>query len=411
MKNAGHSVDLIQDEIDNAEEYLSNHHVDFVFYSVMTSEFPWYLKRNKELKQKFNFISIFGGPHFTFYPEEGIDDPHIDFIVRGPGEYVINDILSGKIKDKVTMGIIPNLSELPHPDRTILYKYPYFGKANIKRFMACRDCFHSCKFCASKMYREIFQDQKCSFYQITDVDFLLDEIEDVRKTYGLEFVYFNDDDLAGHKEWFKEFLEKYTERINLPWGCEIRATSVTKEIVKNMKLSNCSTVFIGLESANPETLKLLGRTVSVEQVEKVCYWCEEYGIRVSLENIIALPLEDPLKDALETLAFNIKMPQVHSWCALYQPFPHTELWKYCIDNGYYKPSKYTKFFLFEDTSPLNIKNKTELSRLQKWWYYIVKYKLPMEFVPTLMNQELSPEFAEQLNKHRYEMSGKELYSV
>lgn len=46
MKDAGHAVDMIQDDIDDADLYLSSHHVDFVMYSVVTGEHPWFIKRN-----------------------------------------------------------------------------------------------------------------------------------------------------------------------------------------------------------------------------------------------------------------------------------------------------------------------------------------------------------------------------
>lgn len=409
LKQRGHSVDMIQDDIDNAEEYLKKNHVDFICYSVMTSEAPWFFKRNRELKKKFKYVSIFGGPHFTYYPGEGVDDKDVDFIVRGPGELVIAEIVENKIKDKVTMGVIPDLSKMPHPDRTILYKYDYFGKAGIKRFICSRDCYHSCKFCASKRYREIFKDQACNFFQITDVERILDEIEKIRKLYKLEFVYMNDDDLAGHRKWFKEFLVKYKERINLPWGCEIRASSVNYDTIKAMAKANCKTVFIGLESSNTNTLKLLGRTVSARQVRDVAFACSRNGIRVSLENMIGLPVKDPLKDALETLEFNMDLPQVHSWCAIYQPFPQTELWQYCLDEGFLEKQEYARFVPFEDTSILNIPNKEELSRLQKWWYYIVKFKLPMKYVEVLLKTPLKKEFVEKLNKRRYQMAYEELY--
>lgn len=411
LKKAGHQVDMIQDEIENAEEYLEKNDVDYVMYSVMTSESDWYFEKNKELKRKFKFTSVFGGPHFTYYPERGICDNDVDFIVRGPAEEVIVGIVEGNIKDKVIIGTIPDLSKMVHPDRTILYKYDYFGEAGIKRFIACRDCYHSCTFCASKRYREIFDEQKCMFYQITDVDFLLEEIESVRKVYKLEFVYFNDDDLAGHKKWLKEFCKEYKSRIGLPFGCEIRASSVNKGIIKMMAEAGCKTVFIGLESANNKTLEILGRTVTVKQVEDCCNWCNEFGIRVSLENMIGLPVEDPLQDALDTLEFNKKVPQVHSWCAIYQPFPQTELWQYCLDKGFIKEQEYARFVPFEDISILNIPNKKELSRLQKWWYYVVKHKLPMEFVDVLLRTPLKKEFIEKLNKHRYQMAYEELYSV
>jgi len=278
--------------------------------------------------------------------------------------------------------------------------------------MACRDCYHSCKFCASKRYREIFEDQKCAFYQITDVDFLLEEIEQVRDKYPpLGMVYFNDDDLAGHKKWFKEFLEKYKERINIPFGCEIRASSVDYDTIKRMANANCHTIFIGLESANEKTLKIIGRTVSTKQVEDVCKWCAEFDIKVSLENMIGLPVDDPLGDAMETLEFNKKVVQNHSWCAIYQPFPHTELWQYCIDKDFLKKEKYAKFYRFEDITPLNIKDKEKISRLQKWWYYIVKHKIPNKFVETLLDVPINEEAAEKMANYRLNKAAKELYLV
>ena len=411
LKLGGHNVDMIQTEVDDIDEYLENNKVDFICYSVMTSEAKFYFDINKKLKKKFNFKSIFGGPHLTFYPNEAIDDENVDFIVRGPGENFICDIVEGNITSKLMMGTIPNLSKVPHPDRSILYKYDYFGKAPIKRFICARGCPHSCTFCSSKMYRGLFPNQKEKLFQITDVDFIIEEIENVRKLYKLEFVYMNDDDLAGHKKWFKEFLEKYSERIGLPWGCEIRASSVNYDTIKAMADANCKTVFIGLESSNTDTLKLLGRTVSARQVRDVAFACSMHGIRVSLENMIGLPVKDPLKDALETLEFNMDLPQVHSWCAIYQPFPQTELWQYCLDEGFLEKQEYARFVPFEDTSLLNIPNKEELSRLQKWWYFIVKHKLPMEYVEVLLRTPLKKEFIEKLNKRRYQMAYEELYCV
>jgi len=412
LKDAGHNVDLFIGHVGKIRNYLKEYPADFICYSVMTSDSSWYFSTNSLLKISHNFKSVFGGPHFTYYPEQGIDDPNIDFIVRGPGEDVILDIVEGRTKEKVTMGSIPNLKKVPHPDRSILYKYSYFGKANIKRFMACRDCYHSCKFCASKRYREIFKDQKCKFYQITDVDFLLDEIEQVRDEYPpLELVYFNDDDLAGHKEWLKEFCEKYKQRINIPFGCEIRASSVDYKTLKMMKDANCDLIFIGLESANEETLKTIGRTVTAKQVEQVCNCCHILDIPVSVENMIGLPIDDPLGDALETLEFNKKIPQVHSWCAIYQPFPQTELWQYCIDKGFLKKQKYAKFYRFEDTSPLEIKDKEKISRLQKWWYFLVKHNVPNEFVNVLLDIPLSDDVAEKMASYRLSKAAKELYKV
>jgi uncharacterized phage-like protein YoqJ len=67
IKKAGHRVDLIQDDIDNAEEYLSKNPVDFIMYSVMTGEHLWFLERNKQLKEKFQFIQSWVGLISPFF--------------------------------------------------------------------------------------------------------------------------------------------------------------------------------------------------------------------------------------------------------------------------------------------------------------------------------------------------------
>jgi radical SAM superfamily enzyme YgiQ (UPF0313 family) len=117
MKNAGHRVDMLQDDVDNIDMYLKTNPIDFIMYSVMSGEHQWFLQKNKELKQKYNFISVMGGPHFTFFPEQGLEDPMIDYVVRGPGENVILDILDGIYKDKFIVGSMPDVNTLPHPDR------------------------------------------------------------------------------------------------------------------------------------------------------------------------------------------------------------------------------------------------------------------------------------------------------
>ena len=100
MKNAGHKVDMIQDDVESVDNYLSENDIDFVMYSVMSGEHPWFLQKNRDLKEHHKFTSVMGGPHFTFFPEQGLEDSSVDYVVRGPGENVILDIIDGIYKDK-----------------------------------------------------------------------------------------------------------------------------------------------------------------------------------------------------------------------------------------------------------------------------------------------------------------------
>ena len=78
LKQAGHSVNMIEDSVTPAEQYLSDNQVDFVMYSVMSGEHPWYFEKNQELKKKFNFTAVFGGPHFTLFADDVLSDDEND---------------------------------------------------------------------------------------------------------------------------------------------------------------------------------------------------------------------------------------------------------------------------------------------------------------------------------------------
>ncbi|KKL10051.1 hypothetical protein LCGC14_2559700, partial [marine sediment metagenome] len=344
-----------------------------------------------------------------FFPEQGVNDPCIDYVVRGPAEDVILDVIEGRVNDKVVMGHIPDINALPFPDRTILYKYDEFGKARMKRFITSRDCHHRCKFCYNSLFHKLWQDEKYMFHQRILPDKLIEEIERVRTDYGLELVYFNDDDLAGSRKWLTEFCEKFKSKVGLSFCGSIRASSVDYDLLKVMADAGCTFLLVGLQSANEKTLKLIGRTVTSEQVRRVCEWCDDLGIKVRVENMIGLPTEDPLGDALETLEFNMGLKLADSWAAIFQPFPKTELWQYCVDRGLI--NRDTNCVRFYDNTVLAIDNAEKINRLHKWWYFVMKHRMPMELVDILLEIPLDEKQSSALWNLRWKMTAREVYGL
>lgn len=408
LKKAGHNVDMIQDDVDNAEEYLDSHQVDFVMYSVTTGEHQWYIQRNKELKRQFDFTTVVGGPHFTFFPEQGEQDPAVDFVVRGPAEDVVLDIIDGKIRNKITMGHLPDINTLPFPDRSILYKYDEFGKARVKRFITGRDCVHHCSFCYNHLYQQIYRDERSMFYQRIAPGRIIEEIQQVKNTYGLELVNFSDDDITRNKRWITKFCKKF-KKLDMSFSGSIRADSVDYPVLEQMAKAGCVFLFIGLQSANKDTLRLLRRTVMPEQVEQVCKWCSKLDIKVRVENMIGLPVKDPLQDALDTLKFNMKLGIDDSWSSIFQPFPKTELWKYCINQGFINAD--TDIVRFYDSTVLRIPDAEKINRLHKWWYFIVKHNLPKRLVDVLLELPIDEEISERMWNLRWRLAAEELYGL
>ena len=67
LKEDGHQTYLCDADIMEASSLIAALKPDIVAYSVMTTNFYQYLIINQKLKQKYNFMSIFGGPHPTFF--------------------------------------------------------------------------------------------------------------------------------------------------------------------------------------------------------------------------------------------------------------------------------------------------------------------------------------------------------
>lgn len=410
MKDAGHSVDLLQADIDNIPEYMKRENPEYVMYSVMSGDHEWFLDYNKKLKSKFAFNSVMGGPHFTFFPEQGLADPDVNFVVQGPGEGVILDIINDKFSDKFILGHLPNVNSLPAPDRSILYKYDEFGKARMKRFIAGRYCLYSCKYCFNHLFKRMYQNEKNMFFQRTDPEKMVQEIEGVRDQYGLELVYFNDDDLASDKAWISEFCDIYKKRVALDFCGSIRASSVDYDTLAMMRNAGCTFLNIALESANPETQKFLRRGfITNEQIKLACEACKELGIKVRLQNMIGLPVDNPLEDALETLKMNQEIDPTDSWASIFQPFPRTDLWQFCLDKGLIEPE--TQARAFYEHTPLKIDDADKINSLHKWWFFAVKYKWPIELVKILLDINLSTEQEKRLQDYRWEIAKNLLYGM
>jgi radical SAM superfamily enzyme YgiQ (UPF0313 family) len=407
MKDAGHMVDMIQDDVDNADDYIKKHNIDFLMLSVTSGEQDWFLNRNRQLKKKFKFKTIVGGPHFTYFPEEGEKDPYVDKVVTGPGDNVIVDILNDKYSEKVVRGSLPDMNKVREPDRSILYKYDEFGQSKMKRFMANRYCPFNCSYCFNHHYRDMYSDQKRFFKQLYPVDHMINEIVNVRDTYGLELAYFNDDNLAFNHTWLAEFC-KQMKSINMKFCGSVRPDSVNKEVLKMMAEHGCTFLNMALEAGRDDSRKLLRRgRATFDRVKESAQLAMKYGIKIRIQNMIGLPVENPLEDALITLKCNQEINPDDSWVSLYQPYGGTDLWKYCLENGFIKDN-FVAHGQYERTQ-FDFVEADELYNLSAWWFFIVKHKIPLEFTKILIKMNISEDQATELRNLRFETSKNLLY--
>lgn len=77
---------------------------------------------------------------------------------------------------------------------------------------------------------------------------------------------------------------------DLEYSIEINPNSISKEKIKTLQKSRINRISIGLQSANEEELKALGRSHSYQEFEKTYYMLQEHGFEnISIDLMMGIP--------------------------------------------------------------------------------------------------------------------------
>ena len=384
IQDLGHETELSLNNED-LEEKVRNFKPDMVGYSIMTGDQDYYDSINRELKRNFDFFSIAGGPHPTFFPEM-IYGSSFDAICIGEGENAIKEFIKNPnskktsnfwfkideevIKNPVT-NLVSNLDSLPFPDRQMFLKYPEKDEG-IKHFIASRGCPFNCSYCFNESYSKLYKG-KGKRVRFRSVDNLLEEVEEAIQASPTRFVYFQDDTFILKQEWIKEFSGKYKDRIGLPFHCHTRANLVNEEIVKDLANAGCYAVHVAAESGDERIRReLLNRKMTDKQIISSMDLFRMYGIKTMLQNILGLPFTT-LEDDIKTLELNIRCKPDYAWVSIFQPYPKTKLGERCVQEGVYQGDFSDIGNNFYDQSVIDISHKNERLNLQKLFAIAVEH--------------------------------------
>ena len=380
LKQNGHEVDIfLPDEnlIKNIKKYKPN----YLCYSVTTGQHRFYIELNQKIRKEYNAISMFGGPHCTYFPDIYNEDK-VDVVFQGEAEETIIDYLSIPHFSSLTHDIIKpeknpqDLDSLPFPDRKLIYKFNK-GLNPIKNIMTSRGCPFNCSFCYASVYRKMFKGKHIRYRSIDNV---VEEAKQLVKNYpSTKFIFFEDDEFVTNTNRLREFSEKW---IDLPYHAQLRIEQLTEEKAKLLKESGCYSATFAIESASECWRRdMLNRKMTNKQIIDGAKILRKYGIKIRTQCMIAQPLET-IKDALATLDLMRKCKPILGWASIYAPFPSTVLGEYCRNIGIWDGDidKIPSTFFEYTTLNFSDKLKKEFANLQRLFalachYRIVRYLL------------------------------------
>lgn len=363
LKQAGHDVALTVANIEDPVAYARDYQPDILGYSVMTGSQRGYFDLNRRIREaldplraasgKHPLFSAFGGPHPTFFPEM-VTEPGVDGVCVGEGEGAILDLadalaqrngsfttaipnwwfnVEGEVIKNLPRPLIHELSELPQPDRALIYdKLPSLGISKIKHFISSRGCPYACTYCFNHAYYQVYKRERRG--QQRSVDDVIAEVNAVRARWPLEQVVFIDDLFIISNNWLEEFTEKWPQRVGLPFFANVRANLLVKEPLKValLKKAGCATVSMGIEAANDRIrVELLKRHMSRQEIIDAGRMVRAADMHITATNILGLPTST-LEDDLDTMRLNAQAGISYAHAFLFQPYPGTELGQFTEQN-------------------------------------------------------------------------------
>ncbi len=292
---------------------------------------------------------VAGGNHVSAAPEQ-MDRTLFDYLVLGEGEEafleLINTLNAGQAVGAGAARAIPQslsappveaLDRLPFPaiDLLPLDKLWSAGRRWII-MVASRGCPYDCNFCSihTIMGRRIRR---------RSIDHILAEIAHWVKTYRVQEIFFEDDNLTVDMAWAKELFRQIARR---RWGLRlyarngIRADAIDTELLLRMKQAGFQDFMIAPESGSQKTLdQVIGKKMQMEDCVRAVQLAHEANLGVNLFFVIGLPGET-WDDIHATLRYAHRLKALGGrgvWISLASPYPGTRLYEQCRQENLLAP--------------------------------------------------------------------------
>ena len=272
---------------------------------------------------------VLGGIYATLLPAHAKKVIQPDYIVTGPGEQKILQLLADIFSLNVDTYHFPdNLDEFPYPAFDLYEKLDYLA------IMTARGCPYNCSFCAQKKISMPFHQRSAGN--------VVKEITQQYQSYNLrDFAFYDDALFINRDAHIKPILEtvirkKSPVRFHSPNG--LFARFIDKELARLMYLTNFKTIRLSFETSNEDRRHDMfnkisndGMVEAIENLTEAGYKPQELEAYI----IMGLPGQD-LDEVLSSIIF-VNNLGVKVSLASYSPIPGTKDFERSVERGLIEP--------------------------------------------------------------------------
>lgn len=142
---------------------------------------------------------------------------------------------------------------------------------------------------------------------------------------GARYINFQDDNFCFNEKWIEEFCQGLVASgWNLTWSAFGRVDTVSPAMLENMAAAGCVNLFYGFESGNQESLDLINKGTTLEQIRQAVRWTHAAGIEIRGSIMLGLPGETP-EMGERTIRFACELNTAYMLFQPYHCLPGTPL--------------------------------------------------------------------------------------
>ena len=314
----------------------------------------------KELRP--DCVLILGGIHVSSNPEDALSVSAFDFGVIGEGEATCYELLeclyenadpgtvngiayydeNGAFQKTPPRALIEDLDSIPFPAYDLvedLSIYPprifEHHEPPVVPFMSSRGCTGRCTFCDSSVFGKT--------YRKRSAENVVAELKYLYSRYHFKSVHFWDDTFLFDKERIYEIfrlLDK--EGISFKWYCMSHVNNVDYDFLKFIYDHGCHSIHFGVESGDPNILKLINKGISLEKAAAVFRDCRKIGLPSTGLFMIGHPGET-IDSINRTIRFACKSKLDQVMITINTPFPGSPQFSQVEKYGVLNNTDWTQF--------------------------------------------------------------------
>ena len=375
--------------------------------SFMTNQYGVAVNISKLVKAVNSSIPVVvGGPHVSALPHEILKENSVDFVVIGEGENttleLVSTLLDGANNFDEISGIaykrgddvvttppreyIKNLDSIPFPAWHLfpMDKYsilPTGGNPSKQVFslITSRGCPARCIFCDS---HTIFGRS----FRARSAKNIFEEVLYLKDTFNATQFDFADDTITINRQRIYDLCNLILEHnLDIAWMCNARVTTVDKDMLQLMKKAGCVRIEFGVESGDPNVLKIMKKGISLEKVKLAHQWANEAGITTGTFVMVGNVGED--FSSVEKTAQLLENIESDIYVSIATPFPGTELYQIAKANGWLRIHDWSKYVTAPTSTPgykpVMVTDKMNQEEILRAFFYLhsrfIKNKLQMRY--------------------------------